>query len=330
MGGVWELDLDPPAKLVLLAMADHADHEGRNVRPSVDLVAWKTGYSPRQVQRIIRELERKHILIRTSAGSGGRGQSTHYRIDLEKGEKTPDFRGRDKLSGEQREAFLERLMTTTGTVCSLCGQVGNEKSAPDGGPWNVDRIVPARSGGRYEWGNVALACGACNKAKGAKMAPFIKGAIERVPSVKGAKMAPFHDAERVPSTTVKGAIHDTKGCHSYGTRTVREPSLEPSPPSPPPGRVYADMIGEERLRRGSAMLTQTNDALSYTWLCSVLGRAEETYGGMTGRQVRDGLQRGANEVVQVLGGDPGTIRAPKAWATKVLLASFEEARYGER
>ena len=73
MGGVWELDLDHRQKFVLLALADHADHNGGSVRPSVALIAWKTGYSKRQVQRIIRDLEEAGILVRTSDGIGGRG-----------------------------------------------------------------------------------------------------------------------------------------------------------------------------------------------------------------------------------------------------------------
>ena len=85
MGGVWELNLPPNEKFVLLAMADHADHAGRNVRPSVRMVATKTGYSEREVQYIVRKLERSGLLVRTSEGKGGRGNPTHYRIDLSKG-----------------------------------------------------------------------------------------------------------------------------------------------------------------------------------------------------------------------------------------------------
>jgi hypothetical protein len=90
MGAVWELDLEPPRKLVLLAMADHADHDGMNVRPSVRMVAQKTGYSERQVQRIIRELEAAAILVVQEAGTG-RGHATHYRIVLPKGDNMTPF-----------------------------------------------------------------------------------------------------------------------------------------------------------------------------------------------------------------------------------------------
>ncbi len=88
---VWELDLPPHEKLLLLAMADHADHEGRNVYPSIDFVAWKTRYSARHVQRLVRGLERRGILVRQGNGNGGRGRSTCYRIDLRKGDKSAPF-----------------------------------------------------------------------------------------------------------------------------------------------------------------------------------------------------------------------------------------------
>src|SRR5262245_17091093 len=91
MGQVWDLALPHNKLLVLLAMADHADHEGRNVRPSVELVAWKTGYEERQVRRIIRSLEQDGLLIVVKTG-GGRKRPTEYRINLASGVKKSPFR----------------------------------------------------------------------------------------------------------------------------------------------------------------------------------------------------------------------------------------------
>jgi hypothetical protein len=63
MGIVWEADLSQREKFVLLAYADHADHEGNNVYPSIGLIAWKTGYEPRSIQRITKKLIERGILI---------------------------------------------------------------------------------------------------------------------------------------------------------------------------------------------------------------------------------------------------------------------------
>jgi hypothetical protein len=71
-GKVWELDLDPVDKLVLLALADHADHEGNNVRPGNDLLCAKTGLSERTVGKKIEKFIEKGILVpvRLKTGPG--------------------------------------------------------------------------------------------------------------------------------------------------------------------------------------------------------------------------------------------------------------------
>src|SRR5262245_21813588 len=98
MGQVWDLALPHNKLLVLLAMADHADHLGNNVRPSIDLIAWKTRYEERQVRRISRSLEVDGLLEVIKAG-GGRKRATEYRIRLEKGvKKSPFSRNEDIMS----------------------------------------------------------------------------------------------------------------------------------------------------------------------------------------------------------------------------------------
>lgn len=55
-GLVWDLDLPHREVFVLLAITDHADHDGRNMHPSLELLAWKTGDSRRTVIRILNKL----------------------------------------------------------------------------------------------------------------------------------------------------------------------------------------------------------------------------------------------------------------------------------
>ncbi|WAB09153.1 helix-turn-helix DNA binding protein [Arthrobacter phage Eesa] len=58
---VWALKTadvpDPISHLVLIGLADHADDDGRNARPSVGLLADYARCSPRSVQRKLRTLE---------------------------------------------------------------------------------------------------------------------------------------------------------------------------------------------------------------------------------------------------------------------------------
>jgi hypothetical protein len=79
-GLVWNLDLPQQEKYVLLAYADHANHQGGDIRPAVALIAWKTGYTARNVQKIVSTLRRKKILIPLKYHNGGRGRVTEYRI----------------------------------------------------------------------------------------------------------------------------------------------------------------------------------------------------------------------------------------------------------
>jgi hypothetical protein len=107
MGKVWELDLPHQEILVLLALADHADHLGRHVRPSLALIAWKTNYSKRQVIRIIQSLETKKLLRIHRAG-GGRGRATEYTLHLENGVRKSPFRKDDMVSQfeEDEQVFM--------------------------------------------------------------------------------------------------------------------------------------------------------------------------------------------------------------------------------
>lgn len=90
MAVAWELDIPREQKYVLLAYADHADHDGSNVRPSLDRIAWKTGYSKDQVRRISRKLVQNELMELVKAG-GGRGNPPEYKLTLEKGSAMPSF-----------------------------------------------------------------------------------------------------------------------------------------------------------------------------------------------------------------------------------------------
>lgn len=87
-GDVWELMLKDNQRMVLLAMADHADHQGNNVFPSIELIAWKVDKSTRQVQRIIRSLIKSNLLVEQQRP----GKTTVYSIKIENGIRKEPFR----------------------------------------------------------------------------------------------------------------------------------------------------------------------------------------------------------------------------------------------
>ncbi len=110
MGRVWELKLPHSHMLVLLALADHADHEGDNIYPSVGLVAWKCGYSERQVQRIIAELLASGVLVEVSAEPG---KTVVYRIDTSKGMSKSPYKGRQNVTPDKMSPVKMSPVTST-------------------------------------------------------------------------------------------------------------------------------------------------------------------------------------------------------------------------
>ncbi len=74
MTQVWDSALEREQKFIALAYADWANDDGENIYPATDRVAWKTGYSERQVRAITKELRKDRILVY-------QGQSS-YRTNL--------------------------------------------------------------------------------------------------------------------------------------------------------------------------------------------------------------------------------------------------------
>lgn len=81
MAKVWRCGLPSGDKFVLLALADHANDEGGDVFPSVDLIAEKVTGSRRTVQRALGRLRRIGLLHVEREG-GGKARTTRYRICL--------------------------------------------------------------------------------------------------------------------------------------------------------------------------------------------------------------------------------------------------------
>jgi hypothetical protein len=91
MGEVYKLDLPRAERDVLLALADHANDDGGECYPGVDLLAWKTDFSTRHVERSLRQLEIKGIAVPVANSKGGRGQKTEYKIDISKAKRKPEL-----------------------------------------------------------------------------------------------------------------------------------------------------------------------------------------------------------------------------------------------
>lgn len=79
-GKVWHSNLHPDLKPLAAALADIARDDGTKIFPSVALMAWLVGRSPRSVQQNLSRLRDLGILIVVGGGRGGRYKSTEYRL----------------------------------------------------------------------------------------------------------------------------------------------------------------------------------------------------------------------------------------------------------
>lgn len=86
MGIVWDSNLKPTDKFVLIAYADHASHDGTNVFPSIETIVKKTGFSERTVQGATRKLEEIGWLISDGKGKNG---TNRWRIPVDIGGAAP-------------------------------------------------------------------------------------------------------------------------------------------------------------------------------------------------------------------------------------------------
>lgn len=142
MGMVWDLALGHAEQNVLLALADHADHDGSRVFPSLGYIGWRLGYSKRQVRRIVAKLRDELHLIEKVADARDH-RATEYRLTLENGiPKAPYEPDReDKMSGrsfrvERADISSDRADTATSAEPSTEPSVEpSEGSAPGFAEW---------------------------------------------------------------------------------------------------------------------------------------------------------------------------------------------------
>jgi hypothetical protein len=76
---IWESDLLPLDKLVLLCLSKYSDSNGRNAKPAQDTISRLTGIGPRRVRTALATLKKRGLII--AEGKGLKG-TIAYRINL--------------------------------------------------------------------------------------------------------------------------------------------------------------------------------------------------------------------------------------------------------
>lgn len=197
MGMVWDASLNKNLKFILLAYADHADHEGRNIFPSIETIAKKTGYDERSIQRITTELENiGYLVLDGDERKGGSGNTTLWRIPI-KGDKIAPFKKGDKSAPNSQKRVTNRAKKgdTMSPDPSLKANVKkNEPSARAEAPpaWAslelpevlklpeiaLYRKIAGRIPGRAQWGFIYDAIQQIGLDEN-KLAPFWRAHITR-------------------------------------------------------------------------------------------------------------------------------------------------------
>jgi hypothetical protein len=102
---IWKMPLLLPEKLVLLRMADYADHDGGSIFPSVATLSRDCGISDRAVQLILRKFVADGLLLIVANETGGRGKTRHYAIDLERAAELAGPEGEAKRAKRAKREF---------------------------------------------------------------------------------------------------------------------------------------------------------------------------------------------------------------------------------
>ena len=82
MREVWKLNLPPTEKFVLLAIADFSNDKKGIAWPAQNTIANKTGYSRQTVNRAIKRLCAKGVLVSSKRSAEGKSTSNVYRINI--------------------------------------------------------------------------------------------------------------------------------------------------------------------------------------------------------------------------------------------------------
>src|SRR5438093_12579494 len=97
----WGLELDRSHLLVLIAFAEHADPRGCESFPSLERVAWMTGFSTRWVRSLVSDLRSLGVLVPERRANQRR--PTTYKIQVDALRHRSDGRSRGSTEPAPRK-----------------------------------------------------------------------------------------------------------------------------------------------------------------------------------------------------------------------------------
>ena len=131
----WAQQISPPAaKLVLLALADHADAAGA-CWPGIDVLAGRCSMSERNITRLIRVLEQEGLLSHESRREKGRQKTNSYRLNFsaDKHAKITDTARQDVRQKTRQTDTRKAAQSTQIQPDNLSGSTARQDVSPTAG-----------------------------------------------------------------------------------------------------------------------------------------------------------------------------------------------------
>ena len=181
MSAVFESEtLGPTERLIMLALADHADDDGR-CYPSIGRLCRRTGLKDRSIQNNLKSLsDQGYIQVVHNAGKAG---ANLYFVSARPGTFTnAQFKapvrnesGGSK-TGKRPEPTVNRftIFGRDNYTCVYCGFQDTKDGSDAGLALHVDHAVPLSRGGSNDADNLCTACVRCNLMKGSMTADEFK------------------------------------------------------------------------------------------------------------------------------------------------------------
>lgn len=132
---------DPPRRFsdahffVALALADHGNDDGSSIHPGIARVAWKVDRSPRQVQRIMRDLEALGLVVKVADAYGHR--PAEYWMDLDALAEKPPPEGRDPEAAIRKQRMQMRRRVDQDGHAMDVRPTTDAEDTQDGHAWDV-------------------------------------------------------------------------------------------------------------------------------------------------------------------------------------------------
>jgi helix-turn-helix protein len=130
---VWVLEHSRTAgysRLVLLAIANHADAHGHNAWPSIDQISREANVSRATTYRALNDIVTLNELEITTS-HGGRGRPNHYRLPLKPSQPETLYSPERVSTGDKRVSQTQKKGLTTETRTVLNRQEPRKPSQPE-------------------------------------------------------------------------------------------------------------------------------------------------------------------------------------------------------